>query len=203
MREDQRRRERDRIWDLEARGHTTSALDAVSVLLDSDPADANALVLEARLLSILGRYAEAEEVLSRVEGAFADAAILFREYGHLYKRWCRLDLALASYQKVAMLRPDHVGGHLYMGGTLALMGRLDEAAAAHLRAIECSEGPLADAHHNLGLIRRAQQRYERALRCFEEALRMDPRHQAAKTARDDVSFVLGSRRGSPGSEGTG
>jgi tetratricopeptide (TPR) repeat protein len=43
---------------------------------------------------------------------------------------------------------------------------------------------------NLGLVLRAQERYEEALACFEKALQLTPDYQDAMTAKADVEKAI-------------
>jgi tetratricopeptide (TPR) repeat protein len=161
-------------------------------MLRNDPDDANALVLQGRLLASLARYGEAEESLSRALTLFADdsAYAVYRELGHLYESWGRLELALAEFEKVIALRPEHASGHIYAGAILARMGRFDEAIASHTRATQCSEGQVHEAYFNLGLVLRALERFAEAKNSFERALELDPTYSEARAALFDVSTAL-------------
>lgn len=92
--------------------------------------------------------------------------------------------------QVAMLRPDDASGYIFSGGVLARLGRFEEAAEAHQRGTRCSKGCVDEAHYNLGLIRRAQERFDDARRCFERALEIDPTYPDAPVALADVLAVL-------------
>ena len=76
------------------------------------------------------------------------------------------------------------------GGILARFGRLQEAEAAHRAATSCTKGPLEEAYLNLGLVLRAEQRYDEAAVCLEQALELDPKYTAAKNALRDVRQTI-------------
>ncbi len=103
-------------------------------------------------------------------------------------------MALANYEKVVVLVPDRVSGHVFRGTILALLARPEEAAESHGRGTLCARGDTSWAHFNLGLIRRAQERYEEARKCFWAALEIDPDYASAATALADVETVLKRRR---------
>ncbi len=189
---DRLKRLRDRVRGLEEDARPASALLAVRELLRNDPDDANALVLQGRLLASLARYGEAEESLSRAIALFADdsAYAVHRELGHLYESWGRLELALSEFEKVIVLRPEHASGHIYAGAVLARMGRFDDAITAHTRATRCSEGQVDEAYLNLGLVLRALERFAEAKSSFERALELDPTYGEARAALSDVATAL-------------
>jgi len=107
------------------------------------------------------------------------AFAVYRELGHLYESWGRLELALAQFEKVVAARPEHASGHIYAGGVLARLGRFDEAMASHTKATQCPEGQIDEAYFNLGLVLRAQERFDEAKTCLERALEIDPSYAEA------------------------
>ena len=86
--------------------------------------------------------------------------------------------------------PDEASGHIYIGGVLAKSGRLKEAETAHRVAIRCTQGCRDEAYLNLGLVLRAQERYDEAATCFEQALKLDPKYVAARKALRDVRNTM-------------
>ena len=73
---------------------------------------------------------------------------------------------------------------------LALKGRLREAERAHRAATRCPEGCIDEAYLNLGLVLRAQERFEEASRCLREAIRLDPKYRVAREELRDVEGML-------------
>jgi tetratricopeptide (TPR) repeat protein len=47
-----------------------------------------------------------------------------------------------------------------------------------------------EAYFNLGLVLRAQERYQEALACFEKALELTPDYREAITAKSDVEKAI-------------
>ena len=192
---DRLRRLRDRVRGLEDADRPASALLIVREILRNHPDDANALVLQGRLLASLARYGEAEQSLCAALDLFTDdsAFAVYRELGHLYESWGRLELALAQFEKVVAARPEHASGHIYAGGVLARLGRFDEAMASHTKATQCPEGQIDEAYFNLGLVLRAQERFDEAKTCLERALEIDPSYAEARQALSDVATALQSQ----------
>jgi tetratricopeptide (TPR) repeat protein len=146
----------------------------------------------------LARHREGEEALRRAIALCpADKLwIPLAEMGHMYKSRGDFRAAAAWYRKAIEARPDEASGHIHLGGVLAKAGRLHEAEAAHRAATLCKEGCRDEAFLNLGLVLRALERHDEAADCFEAALRIDPKYQAAKKALRDVLRTLQLFRGS-------
>jgi tetratricopeptide (TPR) repeat protein len=75
---------------------------------------------------------------------------------------------------------------VYFGAVLARSGRLRDAEGVHRRATGCRAGCIDEAFLNLGLVLRAQERFEEAAGCLREALRRGPQYRAAREALRDV-----------------
>ena len=98
------------------------------------------------------------------------------------------------YRKSIEQNPKDAHGYIYLGALLARRGRLDEAERTHRHGTECKTGCIDEAWYNLGLVLRAQERYEEAESCFEKALSIDPNYRPAKAALRDVRQVLRLQR---------
>jgi tetratricopeptide (TPR) repeat protein len=100
-----------------------------------EPDRQDAFLCPARLLRDLGRFDEADILLSEAIGRFPSAAeplIEFAFVAHSAGKW---DEALARWEKVR-LQFVHPVGYLYAGKTLIAAGRLDEADALLSEAFE-------------------------------------------------------------------
>jgi tetratricopeptide (TPR) repeat protein len=140
----------------------------------------------------LARHREAEDALLQAI-ALCPAEKLWiplAEMGHMYKARGEYRAAAAWYRKAIEAAPDEASPRIYLGGVLAKSGRLHEAEAAHRAATGCAEGCRDEAFLNLGLVLRALERYDEAAGCFEAALKIDPKCQAAKRALRDVKHTL-------------
>jgi|SRR5712664_4003140 len=110
--------------------------------------------------------------------------------GHLYSQKGDFRRAEFWYRKAVAGNPSNAAYRVFLGGLLAMAGRLQEAEAVHRRATLCKEGCIDEAYLNLGLMLRAQERYREALRCFHKALKLDPDYKQAKKEIRDVEQVL-------------
>jgi tetratricopeptide (TPR) repeat protein len=145
----------------------------------------------------LARHTEAEIAIKKALSLCPPEKlwIPLSEMGHLCKARGDYKAAATWYRQAIEAVPREASGHIYLGGVLAKSGRLKEAEAAHRAATRCIEGCLDEAFLNLGLVLRAQERYEEAAKCFEQALELDPKYSAAKRALRDVRRAFRLLRG--------
>ncbi len=122
--------------------------------------------------------------------------------GHLHRARGDYKTAAVWYRRAIDKMPDEASGHIYLGGILARSGHLKEAETAHRAAIRCSQGCRDEACLNLGLVLRAQGRYDEAAACFEQALQLDPKYAAARKALRDVRSTLRFKAGKNSAEKT-
>ena len=140
----------------------------------------------------LARHSEAEHALKQAIAKCPPDKlwIPLAEMGHLHRARGEYKAAVAWYRRAIDKMPDEASGHIYIGGVLAKTGRLKEAETAHRAAIRCTQGCRDEAHLNLGLVLRAQERYDEAATCFEQALKLDPKYVAARKALRDVRNTM-------------
>jgi tetratricopeptide (TPR) repeat protein len=155
-----------------------------------------ALVILGSALTEMANYDEAREVL---ESALAHCPpkslrLPLHQIGHHYKLRGDYEQAAAWYQRAIDAGPDHASGYIYLGGVLALQGRLDEAEGAYRAATDCPRGCIDEAYLNLGFVLRAQERLVEAAECFARAIELDPDYRAAKKAFRDVRAAIAFRR---------
>jgi|GEM_PF-621587 len=105
-------------------------------------------------------------------------------------------LALACFERTESLELDDPVHPLMHGNAFALLGRFDEAIISFERCAKIAdeENDLisgAAAHFNMGNAFYELDRPIDALRCYERALELDPRHRKARTARGWLRQDLG------------
>jgi tetratricopeptide (TPR) repeat protein len=88
-------------------------------------------------------------------------------------------LAEMHFKRAIALRPSLVEAYNNLGGTLALEGRLDEAAAAY-REFLSRRPNVASAAGTLGSIYVKQERFSEAIPLLRRALHLDPRLEGAR-----------------------
>lgn len=111
---------------------------------------------------------------------------VYTELGNIFRD--RGDTATAGqwFRRAIDHSPSDASAYVYFGAMLARVGRLAEAERLHRRGTGCEAGFIDEAYLNLGLVLRAQGRYEEAVECFELALAIDPDYEAARDASRDV-----------------
>jgi tetratricopeptide (TPR) repeat protein len=140
----------------------------------------------------LARYEEAEQALAKAIELcpWEKRQIPLAQMGHLFEEAGDYDQAAAWYRKAIEADPSDATYHIYLGAVLAKQGRLHEAEEAHRSGIECAEGCIDEAYLNLGLVLRAQERFQEAADCFREAISIDPDYRVARRALRDVERCL-------------
>ena len=180
------------VFEAWSAGEYACALEKSRELLRNYPDFNLGWVLQGVILYELARYEEAEQVLhSAIQGLPLEHLHHgYTQLGHLYRQ--RGDFANAEkwYRKAVELEPDDSGRHVFLGALLILRGDITGAEAVHRKAIRCSKGPVDEAYLNLGLVLRAQERYQEALACFEKAIELTPEYREAITAKCDVEKAI-------------
>ena len=176
-------------WDA---GECAHALELSRELLKEFPDYNIGWVLQGVILYELARYDEAEQVLhNAIQGLpLEHLKHGYIHLGHLCRERGDYDNAEKWYRKVIELDPDNAGRHIFLGMLLARKGDFSGAEASHRNAIRCSEGAVDEGYLNLGLVLRAQERYEEALKCFEQALEITPDYKEAITAKADIEKAI-------------
>ena len=158
------------------------------------PDIAPAWILKGKILTDLARYDEARRAIAKsLRLAAPDRLRLhYSEMGHLYLDKGSYNTACRWYRRAIDADPDRTQGYIYLGAALAMRGLLKEAERVHRRATRCSgdKNDLDEAFLNLGLVLRAQERFDEALVCFRKALTLDPKYQEAKKAVADLEATL-------------
>lgn len=164
--------------------------------LNKFPQKGPAWLLLGIALIEMARYDEAEQaILKAIERCPPENLwIPYVRMGDLFKFAGDYEQAAEWYRKTIERFPQDASGYTYLGGVLARQGRLREAEEVHREGTRCIEGCLDEAFLNLGLVLRAQERFEEAAECFREAIQQDPEYRAAKKALRDVVACLKEAR---------
>jgi len=148
-------------------------------------------------LTELARYSEAEQALWNAVRLCPSELrrIPLNSMGHFHAARGEVARAARWYQRAIDAAPKHASGYIFLGGLLARQGRLREAEKVHRQATEsCEEGCLDEALLNLALVLRAQERFDEAAACLQEAIRIDPDYADAKSVLRDVESCRRSLR---------
>jgi tetratricopeptide (TPR) repeat protein len=122
--------------------------------------------------------------------------VIWSTLGQLYRERGELSGAIRCYRRAVGLGPS-TSTLVLLGGALAKKGDLAEAKRCHRRAARLATENPDEAYLNLGLILRAERRYEQAIACFDRAIEHDPKYTIAKNARADCIRALAIIRARP------
>jgi protein O-GlcNAc transferase len=108
-----------------------------------------------------------------------DVADVHLNLGNTLAEHGQTEEALACYDRVLALQPNHPAAHFNIGNLHRSAGRLEEAAASFRRALVVAPED-AHTHNNLGLVYERQQRLDEAAAAYRQALALDPNHVQAQ-----------------------
>ncbi len=148
-------------------------------------------IFYAEMLADLRRFADAEAVLHKIALPETNET-----YWMICAAWMRHFRTKGDYENAVMwarrlirLRPDWTVGYIFLGSSLARLGRFDDAVAAYQPATELpanADNSPDEAYLNIAFIRRAQRRFDEALQLINRAIEIDTDYKLYKTIRDDL-----------------
>ena len=97
----------------------------------------------------------------------------------------RIDDAVAHYERVLILRPDHADAHSGLAMALLAQDRLDDAMMHCERALAINPDH-ADAHNNLGAVLRNQGKFDEAIAHYDRAISIRPDYAEAHFNRAEI-----------------
>jgi tetratricopeptide (TPR) repeat protein len=139
----------------------------------------------------LARYPEARSALKKADILCPkeNLHVVYHQIGHLYREKGDYQSAEKWYRK-AIESKESTRNFIFLGACLAKQGKFPEAKKCHQKAIKIASEKPDEAYYNLGLIMRAEEKYEEALKNFEKTLELDPHFEAAEEARQDINKLL-------------
>jgi tetratricopeptide (TPR) repeat protein len=175
---------------LEEKGLVQAGLDHYQQVLEADVPEALKLKVKEGMAHLYEREGEAGEAAAAYQEALdlsgpqsTEAARLHEQQGALYLQLQAVEEAMEAFGRAlrAFEAQSDEKGQARMHRRLAYgqerKGKLDEAVAHYLQAIELIEAAddpnvltLAEAYQQVGAIRQNQQRYAEALQAFQDAL---------------------------------
>ena len=174
-----------RSWDI----GSASQLEHARHYTAHHASDSTGWIALADAMWSLSRYKEAKAALRNAERLASPHSRhrVWEQWGHLYREMHDLQSAETWFRKAVREHPS-TRGHIFLGATLALLGRRREAEREHRAAIaEATPGHAVDeAHFNLALILRSFERYDEALKHLDQALKIDPSYSKAQEVVRDI-----------------
>jgi tetratricopeptide (TPR) repeat protein len=150
--------------------------------LQAKPGDPEATEHLAQTLIRLKRYAEAEDLFSRITTQHpSGAAYLGLAIAQYYQEKYRD--ALTSLERAERLAPDHPLVHFYRGLTLNKLGQFQQAARAFDRAMVLSPDLAPEGHYQRGLARYGLGMVDEAQAEFRAIVSTQPESELARSAR--------------------
>src|SRR6202451_1037605 len=141
---------------------------------------------------------------SQMQGDYDQAIKLYTESlnifptaeAHTFLGWTyhfqgRIDDAIAECKRAIEVDPEFGNPYNDIGAYLIELGRFDEAIPWLYRAIEARRyEPRHFPHYNLGRAYLGKEMYARAMKCFQEALEVEPRYSLARQALASVRRMV-------------
>ena len=182
----------DQIRLADDRGQTAVVVELCKKHLQQFPKHGIAWLYFGMAQCDLARYAAAEKSIRRAITLCPEKAlpIAYSRLGHLFQAKGDLKQAEFWYRKAVKRKPQDATYHIFLASNAFKCGFLKKSAAIYNRALKCSEGCLEEACFNLGGILLGQRKYSEAIKCYEEALKIDPKYKIAKTRLDDARLAL-------------
>ncbi len=140
----------------------------------------------------LARYAEAEKAILRAIKLCPQKALpyAYSEMGHLFRAKGNFRQAAHWYRKALKCNPKDATFHIFLASNTFKRGSLKQAEGYYRRALKCPDGCLDEAYFNLGGILLGRRNYSGAIKCYQEALKIDPKYKMAKERLDDAKLAL-------------
>ncbi len=140
----------------------------------------------------LARYAAAERAIRRAITLCPQKAlpIAYSQMGHLIEAKGNFKQAASWYRKALKLRPNDATWHIFLASNAFTRGLHRQSESYYRRALNCSGGCLEEAYFNLGGILLGKRNYSEAIKCYQEALKIDPQYKVAKERLDDAQLAL-------------
>jgi protein O-GlcNAc transferase len=154
-------------------GKLNEAETVYRLLLQSDPANPEALHLLGVISYQRGRYEEAEDLIGRAIAINKRAAEYRNNLGNVYLAQGRLDAAGECYRKALKLQPKYVDARNNLGNVFREQGNLQESVNAYQKALAL-DPKRPEIHNNLGMVLLTLARAAEAEDHFSEAVRLKP-----------------------------
>ena len=151
-------------------------------VLSRDPQEADAWHGLGVLALQTGQHREALHCLRQAVSAAPDVAAIQSNLGHACYACGDALAALAAFEKAVALDNRLGDAWINLGNVYLELGRLEQAEASYLRAIELPtelQTALPEAHTNLGKLYLKERRTQQAITELQRALSLRPQHYSA------------------------
>ena len=139
--------------------------------------------MQGELQHAIALYTESIETYPTAE------AYTFR--GWAYQFLGRIDDAIEECKKAIEVDPSFGNPYNDIGAYLIELGQFDEAIPWLQQAVEARRyEPRHFPHYNMGRAYLGKEMYGQAMRCFQEALNVEPRYTLARQALESLRRML-------------
>jgi tetratricopeptide (TPR) repeat protein len=189
--EDERKKMWNDLMDVWDNVNVSCHLYFAKLYTDKFPNEAAGWIALADVLSGMARYSEARDALRRAKFLSPKERyyFVFHQFGHLYMEKGDYLRAEKWYRK-ALEKKETTSHFIFLGACLAKQGKFSEAKKCHKKALKIASETPDEAYYNLGLILRAEEKFEEALNYFEKAIKLNPEYKLAKEAKRDIKNLL-------------
>ncbi len=160
------------------------------------PNDGYAWLILGETFGQIARYKDAVYALRQAIRFFPEQHLdmPYAAMGEMYLTKGSLRAAERWYRKALAQNSNGTQNFIFLGTVLARQGRFAEAKRYHRQAAKLSTEDWDEAYYNLGLILRAERKYNSALICLNKAIKLDPEYEEAKQVREDMIKVIKIRQ---------
>lgn len=147
-------------------------------ILASLPEHPDALHMLGVLSYQAGRYDEAVALMQRAGRFMQGNAGYLINLGNVLQAMGRLDDATAAFRDAIRLSPDNAIAYNNLGNALRLLGNHGQSIEALKKAVDI-DSHYSDAYVNLAISYQASNDTENAMRCYQQAIGVDPGNRSA------------------------
>jgi tetratricopeptide (TPR) repeat protein len=170
--------------------NTVDPVVALREQIDAAPSATEGNRLRLKLADLLlnsGKQTEALAELNGIANSGSFDPVGFYNLGNFFARLGESEAAISAYKTAIEQRKGYYSrAYNNLGVMLLRAGRWDEAHDALLSALKIESFHYAEASYNLGRVYAARGQHDLAVREWQRALTVDPKHDAAKQALTHV-----------------
>jgi protein O-GlcNAc transferase len=157
----------------ERQGRVAEAESIYRQVIQTDPANAEALYLWGHLEHRRRNHQQAAELLNRAIAIEPKQAVFQQVLGETLLAMRRLEPAVAAFRAAISIDADYAVAYCNLAAALESLGQANEAETALRRAVSIKPD-FVEAHNNLGLLLMRQGRWDESRAHFEAALAIRP-----------------------------
>lgn len=120
------------------------------------------------------------EAYNKAKKLTPDNTEIYNALADVYIAKKDIKTALLNFQKIVELEQENATAHYNVGNALMLLKQNEKAKTSFLNALKYKPD-FVKAHYNLGVIYWQEGKYKESAKEWQETLKLDPKHQGAKT----------------------